>query len=140
MLKKNIYQIKEEKNFVFNSKSILIKTANIYIRRTYTNIFITLTDLNNKVICCKTSGSSDNIKNKRRKKIAQAVEKIIYNINSFLKLYEITHLHLILKMRIKSHVYTLLSKLHYYGLNILSISSKRLIAHNGVKGRNLRRL
>jgi len=117
------------------------KIAKIYIKRTYTNIFITLTDLNNKVIICKTSGSSDNsIFNKRRKKIPQAIEKIIFKINNYLKLYNITNIHLILKMRIKSHVYTLLSKLYSYGIKISSITSKRLIAHNGVKGRNLRRL
>jgi ribosomal protein S11 len=121
-------------------KKIKNKIAKIYIKRTYTNIFITLTDLDNKVIICKTSGSSDTILNKRRKKIPQAVEKIAAGINNYLKLYNITHIHLILKMRIKSHVYTLLSKLYSYGIIISSITSKRLIAHNGVKGRNLRRL
>jgi len=33
--------------------------AKIYIKKTYTNIFITLTDMDNKVVICKTSGSSD---------------------------------------------------------------------------------
>lgn len=134
---KSKFKIKIDKKFNFG---ITQNTAKIYIRRTYTNVFVTLTDLNNNVIVCKTSGSSDKIYNKRRKKIAQAVEKIAAKINQYLKLYEITHLHLILKMRVKAHVYTLLSKLHTYGLFILSLTSRRLIAHNGVKGRNLRRL
>lgn len=29
----------------------------IYLRRTFTNILLTLTDLDNKVIVCKTSGN-----------------------------------------------------------------------------------
>jgi len=134
---KTKYKLKKEKNFFFGLTN---NTAKIYIRRTYTNVFVTLTDLNNKVVICKTSGSSDAIYNKRRKKIAQAVEKIALKLNQYLKLYEITNIHLVLKMRIKAHVYTLLSKLHTYGLFILTMTSRRLIAHNGVKGRNLRRL
>jgi ribosomal protein S11 len=117
------------------------KTANIHIKRTYTNIFVTLTDLNNNVIVCVTSGSADNtITNRRRKKIALAVEKIVSTLNYFLKLYEIKYLNIILKMKAKAHVYTLLSKLVYFGLVILSICSRKLLAHNGVKGRRLRRL
>jgi ribosomal protein S11 len=136
MLKKK-YKFKIRKNhFFFGVKKI----AKLYIRRTYTNIFITLCDLNDKVIICKTSGSSDNIKNKRRKRIAQAVEKIMLYIRKTMKLYKLVNIYLILKMKVKSHVYTLLSRIKYYGLNILNISSRRAIAHNGVKGKNIRRL
>ena len=134
---KSKFKVKKEKNFNFG---LLNNTAKIYIRRSYTNVFVTLTDLDNHVVVCKTSGSSDKIYNKRRKKIAQAVEKIAAKLNQYLKLYEITNIHLVLKMRVKAHVYTLLSKLHIYGLFILSLTSRRLLAHNGVKGRNLRRL
>jgi ribosomal protein S11 len=137
MINKN-YRIKKEKNF---NLGLINKTANIHIKRTYTNIFITLTDLDNKVIICVTSGSADNtITNRRRKKIALAVEKIVSTLNYFFKLYEIKYTNIILKMKVRAHVYTLLSKLVYYGLIILSISSRKLLAHNGVKGRRLRRL
>jgi ribosomal protein S11 len=135
LIKKYKYRFKKD-HFFFGNKKII----NLYIKRTFTNIFITLCDLNNKVIICKTSGSSDNIKNKRRKRIAQAVEKIIFHIRKIIKLYDIININLILKMKVKSHVYTLLSRLKYYGLNIMSISIRRAIAHNGVKGRNIRRL
>jgi ribosomal protein S11 len=137
MVKKQ-FKIKKDKIFNFG---LVNKVANIYIKRTYTNIFVTLTDLNNKVIVCVSSGSADNsISNRRRKKIALAVEKIILLLNHFFKLYEIKYVNVILKMKIKAHVYTLLTKLVYYGLIVLSISSRKIIAHNGVKGRRLRRL
>lgn len=133
------YKIKKNKNFNLGLENS--KTANIYIKRTYTNIFVTLTDLENKVIVCVTSGSADNtISNRRRKKIALAVEKIVSTLNYFLKLYEIKFINIILKMKVKAHVYNLLSKLIYYGLVILSICSRKILAHNGVKGRRLRRL
>lgn len=138
MLKKK-YKLKNKKTHFFFGE-LKNKIGNIYIRRTYTNVFITLCDLNNKVITCKTSGSSDKFTNKRRKRISQAVEKIILNIKKTIKLYNITKLHVILKMKVKSHVYTLISKLKYYGIIILSICSKRKLSHNGVKGRNIRRL
>jgi ribosomal protein S11 len=137
MLVKNKYKIKKNKNFFFGLENNIAK---IYIKKTYSNIFVTLTDLNNKVIICKTSGSSDIYKNKRKKKISQAVEKIVYNINNFLKLYEIKYVEIILKMKIKSHIYILLEKLNYFGIIIMSICSLKILPHNGVKGRNERRL
>lgn len=139
MLKKK-FKIKKFKNFFFGS-DLNKKIANIYIRRTYTNIFITLTDLQNNVVICITSGSADKkLRNRRKKKIAQTVEKIVFAMNYFFKLYEIKAFNIILKMKVKAHVYTLISKLTYLGLIVLSISSRKLIAHNGVKGKKLRRL
>jgi ribosomal protein S11 len=138
MLKKK-FEIRQNKTFIFGD--LKHKKANIYIRRTYTNVFVTLTDLNNNVVICITSGSADKaVTNRRKKRIAQAVEEIIKCMRVFLNTYEIRFLNVILKMRVKGHVYTLISKLREAGLIILNISSRRLIAHNGVKGRRLRRL
>ena len=132
------YKLLKVKNFYFGNNETII--GKLFIKRSYSNIFVTLTDLNNKVIICKTSGSSDKIFNKRKKKVAQAIDKITFKIKNFLKLYNILNVHIILKMKIKTHVYTLLSKLHLYGIKVISIKSKKKLAHNGVKGRNLRRL
>lgn len=131
------YKYLKIKNFKLGNK---FKTAKIFIKKTYSNIFITLTDLNNKVIICKTSGSSEKIYNKRKKKVAQAVEKIVFKIKHYLNLYNILYVHIIIKMKIKTHIYTLLTKLKLYGINIISLKSKKILAHNGIKGRNLRRL
>lgn len=138
MLKKKYKYKKKKSHFFFGPQNNRI--AKIYLRRTFTNVFITLTDLKNQVITCKTSGTSKISDNKRRKRIAQAVEKIMIFIYKYIKLYKIVNIHIILKMRVKSHVYTLIKRLNNYKLNIINIISKRKIAHNGVKGRNLRRL
>jgi ribosomal protein S11 len=129
------YKYLKIKNF-----KIKRNTGKLFIKRTYSNIFITLTDLNNKVIICKTSGSSDKIYNKRKKKVPQAVDKIIFNIKNYFNLYNIKYIHIIIKMKIKSHIYNLLSKLNIYGIDVLSIKSRKKLAHNGIKGRKLRRL
>jgi len=138
MIKKK-YKFKNKKNH-FYFGSLKEKIAKIYIRRTFTNVFVTLCDLNNKVIICKTSGSTDKYTNKRRKRISQAVEKIVLELKNNIKVYNIIKLHIILKMKVKSHVYTLINKLKYYGLIILNICSKRKMSHNGVRGKNIRRL
>jgi ribosomal protein S11 len=137
MLKKKVYKYKSRKRHFFFGKK---KIGKLYIRRTFTNIFLTLTDLKNKVVICKTSGTSNISENKRRKRIPIAVEKIMVFIYFYIKLYKITSLHIVLKMRLKGHARNLFKRLNYYNINVLTIKSKRKIAHNGVRGRKLRRL
>lgn len=138
MFKKKYRYKKKKAHFFFGNSSNRI--GKIYLRRTFSNVFITLTDLKNQVIICKTSGTSKISDNKRRKRIAQAVETIMIYIYQYIQFYKIVNLYLILKMRVKSHVYTLIKRLTNYKLNIIKIISKRKIAHNGVKGRSIRRL
>jgi ribosomal protein S11 len=129
-----------KKNFFFGTRLDIIM-AKMYLRRSYTNIFLTLTDLNDKVITCITSGISDKtLQNKRRKKLAQTVEKIITVFKHIFDFYGIKYIQIVLKIKAKAHLYTLINRLNFYGLKILSITSRRLIAHNGIKGRRLRRL
>jgi ribosomal protein S11 len=139
-MQKKKYRLKKKKTHFFFGRKKNKKIGRIYIRRTFTNVFITLTDLKNQVVTCKTSGSSIYHTSKRRKRIAPAVEKIMVYVKKYLRLYNIQYIHIVLNMRIKSHVYTLLTRLKYYGVVIVSMISKRNIAHNGVKGRKLRRL
>lgn len=46
-------KLKRYKHFKFGK----LDKARIHLRRTFSNLFLTLTDLNHKVIICKTSGS-----------------------------------------------------------------------------------
>jgi ribosomal protein S11 len=97
--------------------------------------------LNNKVIICKTSGNSKISESKRRKKIAMAIETIMkYLYNETILLFNIKNIEIILKMRVRSHLYTLIKRLKYYKINIVSIISKKKIAHNGIRKKKLRRI
>ena len=49
-------KLKSKNHFFFGFKKEF-NVARVFLRRTYTNIFITLTDLHDKVIVCKTSGN-----------------------------------------------------------------------------------
>ena len=51
--------------------------ARVYIRRSYSNIFLTITDMQNNVLKCITSGSSGIIGNKRKKRAPTAIEAIV---------------------------------------------------------------
>lgn len=55
MVKEKIKKIKKIKNkFYFGLKSL--KKGRLYLRKSFSNIFLTFTDLKNKVVVCKTSG------------------------------------------------------------------------------------
>ena len=137
---KKIYKYKWEKlHFNFGDKDN--KTAKIYLRKTWSNIFITLCDLKNKVIICKTSGNSKISDSKRRKKIAMAIETIMkYLYNETILLFNIRNIEIILKMRVRSHLYTLIKRLKYYKINIISIITRKKIAHNGIRKKKIQKL
>lgn len=51
-----IKKIKIKKKFNFGIKRYKFNVGRLYLRRTFSNIFLTFTDLSNHVIVCKTSG------------------------------------------------------------------------------------
>lgn len=112
----------------------------LYLRRSFSNIFLTFTDLDGKVIVCKTSGNSGIKGSKRRKRIPLALESIVKSLYKVLLLYRIKSVKIYLKMRKNSYFKTLLKLLSYYGISVAGFSYRRILAFNGVKGRKLRRL
>ncbi len=61
--------------------------AKLYFRKSFSNIFITLTDLCSQTIVCKTSGCSGVKSSKRAKKSPYAIENIVKELNVYFKLY-----------------------------------------------------
>jgi len=72
----------------------------LYLRKSFSNIFVTFTDMNNKVVACKTSGNSGIVDTKRRKKNPQALEIIVKELMKVVKLYRIQFFSIIFKMRL----------------------------------------
>lgn len=91
-------------------------------------------------IVCKTSGSSGIIGSKRRKRVPYAIENIVKELNTYFKLYNITNVYLILKMRVNRFFYFLTRELAFYGVTVLKFHVRRATAFNGVRGRKLRRV
>lgn len=83
---------KLKKKNIFDFGSSEHKLACLYLRKTFSNIFVTLTDLRHRTIVCKTSGSSGIIGSKRRKRVPYALESIVKALVIYFKLYSITHI------------------------------------------------
>jgi len=127
------------KKFYFNNKKIK-NTANIMVNRSFSNIFITITDLRKNVVICKSSGSSGVGNLKKSKKSPQAIENIVNALIPYIELYKIRNLNIILKVRFSSHVILLVKELHDRGYNIIQFMTRLKVGHNGMRGRKLRRI
>ena len=55
---KNKFRKRKKSSFKFSLGGDLNRIAHLYMRKSFSNIFLTLTDLNDRVIICRTSGSS----------------------------------------------------------------------------------
>jgi ribosomal protein S11 len=116
------------------------RIGRIFFKKSSTNLFITLTDFDNKVIICRSAGCAIASKNKRRKISPQAVEDIMRSIKVFLKLYKINCMEIILRERITVFWHFIIKELVSYGISILNYKVKFKKAHNGMRKRKLRRL
>lgn len=130
--------------------------ANLYLNRSFTNIFITLTDIENNVIISRSSGqtikayepnpedpNATNYKlvhSKRPKVVPQAIEAIMKAISRYFKLYHIRKVHIILKIKFNVLFSYLLKELKFYGIQVLSFTISRPIAFNGVARKKMRRV
>jgi ribosomal protein S11 len=63
--------------------------ARLHLRKSYSNIFLTMTDLRNQVVICKSTGNSEIVGNKRKKKSPHSLENMVEFLKLFLKLYSI---------------------------------------------------
>lgn len=108
--------------------------AFIFIKKTFSNIFITLTDLNLKVIVCKTSTIAGIKGNKRRKVAPQAIEYIVSSLMSynFKTVYICLNLY---SFKIRKYLYNLLRELNLNNIIIKGFFRFNYRAHNGVRGR-----
>ena len=113
-----LYKVKKNKNFVLGDK----QPAGIYIRQRFSNVFVTLTDFNHKVIVCKTSCSCCIKCNKKRKTTPQTIEAIALSLTTYFKRYNINEIRLFLKSRINPLVFYLIRYLMFFNIKVLEIS------------------
>ena len=129
--------MKIKKKFLFNFG--FSSVCKIYLKCTFSNVFITITDMDDKVVMCKSCGSSGVTGTKRRKKAPQAVEQIVSKLNDYLKLYKIINIEVILPPRYNRKVPYLVRELLFYGYKIKKFFVRQIFPHNGVRGRKLKR-
>ena len=128
--------IKKKYKFFFSKNRL----AYLVFNRSFSNIFITLLDLNFKVIKCISSGICDVGSQKKIKKAAQTVENIIETFLNIFELYNIKLFNIILKVKFSGHVVLLVKELTDRGFFIKRFINRIKIAHNGMRGKKLRRV
>lgn len=136
LIKKN-KNYKRSVNFYFgplpNYRSSLL-----FINKKRKNLFFTLTDLNGSVLCSVTAGKFDI---KRRKRMSpQTVELLTKRISTYAKMFRISLVDIILKVKARFMITTLVRTLKFYGFKLLVASEIIPIAHNGCRKKKKRRL
>lgn len=111
----------------------------LHFNRTKSNIFFTLIWKNN-VMFTVSSGSSNCGKSKREKIVPQVIELILKKLVDILNFNKIEKICLKLITRISKHLDILLKELYFHEKNVILIMERRLLAHNGVRQKKLRRV
>ena len=122
----------------FNLSPLKCK-AKILFQTTYSNIFLSLLDLNNKVICFKSAGHLPDSFNKKKKTPLYNIGLLMELLSKYIKLYKITNI--IFEFRAKKPFFYgnyFLDQFKLYGLFVNTYKHYVPVAHNGVKGRHIR--
>lgn len=109
------------------------------MRSSYSNIFVSLTDVNNKLIICCTSGSSGIRKTKRLKCAPQALGAILDKMSVYFFRYKIRFVEVIIRDSIAPPTEALLYELRRHKIVVVCLKERRGLAHNGPRPRKLRR-
>jgi len=136
--KKLRYQYKKIKNHFYFGIS-KYKIGCLFLKKKFTNQMITLTDLNYKVIVSQSGGASISTNNKRRKTISQTLENIFYYLNIYFEQYQIFSVKLMVQKRIKNILFTIIKIIKKYKIQIKEIIFIKREAHNGIRGKKIKR-
>lgn len=134
-IKSKYYKLRTPSDFSF----LRTNYCKIFLKHTFTNIMISLTDKHNKVLACHTSGSSGVSGTSRRKTAPQAVELIVKKLFPYFVKYKIKVIELVLTRKVSQAAHYLVRELDYCGVSIAIIRRRRICAHNGVRRRKLPR-
>lgn len=119
----------KRRHFKFGGKFL----ANVLLRCTRANTFLTLTDIKNQVIISKSAGSCGIIGRKKKKISPYVIESMVNYLTPYLRLYNIKQLNLIFKSKSRSFFPFLIKNLHMNGLTINDCFDRYRVAHNGVR-------
>ena len=109
-------------------------TARIHFRSNTNNLFITLTDMKNKVLYTRTTGTCTGETNKRRKRTNLVVEQMTDEIIQKLTLAQRKSVQIILRTRKRRLLRPFLSYLYTSAIKVTSMLDRCKIPHNGIRG------
>lgn len=105
------------------------RVARIFLKKSFSNFFLTLTDLNGNVIVSVSSGSVNQNVSKKRKLSHYSIEPVFKVLLDYLREHKILYLELFLKLRISAHVFSLVRELNFYGFSVSKVVEINKIPH-----------
>lgn len=128
-------KLQPKKKFVFSTRRRGKRKMLIFLRKSFTNIFLTLTDLNKHVVYALSAGRCVD-KNNRRGKVAPfVIDSMATKIIKVLYAFKIKLVTIIMRTSLRVHMRILVSRLIRERYQISSILDRRIEAHNGVRAR-----
>jgi len=115
--------------------------AYLFLKRSRSNIFLTLADSKKRVIICKTAGLSCENNLKRTKRSPFIIEQIMKTLIPIINTYKIKNIKLVLRMRINIYYRILIKELEFYGLPVITLEfNKRIPFSLCMRQKKLRRV
>ena len=112
------------------------RIAYLHIRRSHSNVFMTLTDCRGRVIICKTAaavlGKSER---RRRRKAPQTIEYMIASFENYFTLYNIWGIKLVVRIRPGQFVANISQSLLARKIFLLNIFNRRKLPYSFTRGR-----
>lgn len=112
----------------------------IYLKYTRSNIFITLTDFDGRLVLCRSSGSAGLLGKRSKKTTYHAILPIIRSMAEHFKVYKITGVLLYIRVLPTTHERFLIVALARLGVTIKEIVDQIAVPHNGMRSRKVRRV
>jgi ribosomal protein S11 len=126
----------EKKNYIFFKYGI----GHLVFFKKHSNLFFILRTENRKHVVTLTSGNCNVGKTKKQKISPHSIQLILKQLKEYCILYDINRLRFYLKSDISKHYYNILKYLNLYNIKILELGYILHKAHNGMRGRKLRRI
>jgi ribosomal protein S11 len=116
--------------FNFDISKTLVRCGRLHIKRSPQNNFMTLTDLNNKVVAVYTLGRSSVSRNKRIKRSPATLERLFLNLRSTLIKYSLNAVTLLLRSQMPR--WTLKNMERFFlrrNIRLIAIENRRRAPH-----------
>jgi ribosomal protein S11 len=126
----------EKKNHIFFKYGI----GHLVFIKKHSNLFLILKTESRKHVVTITAGSCNVGRTKKQKISPHSIQLILKELKEYCMLYNVNRLRFYLKSDISKHYYNILKYLHLYDIKVLELSYILHKAHNGMRGRKLRRI
>ena len=109
--------------------------AKIHFRANTNNLFLTLTDTNDRVIFTRSTGMCTQEKNKRQQLSPLVIKIMVSDIARKMYKLKIARVEIVIRTRARRLFKNFMSYVRQNRMQVISIVDKRRLPHNGVRGK-----